>query len=151
MGIIFIIISNYFAVLAPQVTGFVVDKVSSRLKSSGDAMEATPEGNKLLDPMVRWFSEKVDLYTIPFSRMILYTGAILLVLALLRGFFMFLMRQTIIVMSRHIEFDQKNDIYKKYQSLSLRFYRQHNTGDLMARISEDVGRVRMYKIGRAHV
>jgi ATP-binding cassette subfamily B protein len=65
-------------------------------------------------------------------------------MALLKGVFLFLMRQTIIVMSRLIEFDLKNEIYVHYQSLPLSFYRKNNTGDLMARISEDVSRVRMY-------
>lgn len=64
--------------------------------------------------------------------------------ALISGFFMFMMRQTIIVMSRHIEFDQKNEIYQHYQQLDAGFYKRHTTGDLMNRISEDVGRVRMY-------
>lgn len=64
--------------------------------------------------------------------------------ALLSGFFTFLMRQTIIVMSRLIEFDLKNEIFKKYESLSLSFYKKNRTGDLMNRISEDVGKVRMY-------
>ena len=57
---------------------------------------------------------------------------------------MFLMRQTTIVMSRHIEYDQKNEIYTHYQNLDTRFYKEHTTGDLMNRISEDVSRVRMY-------
>ena len=57
---------------------------------------------------------------------------------------MFLMRQTIIVMSRHIEFEQKNEIFNHYQKLDTNFYKTHNTGDLMNRISEDVSRVRMY-------
>ncbi|APZ47535.1 ABC transporter [Polaribacter reichenbachii] len=65
-------------------------------------------------------------------------------LALLSGFFTFLMRQTIIVTSRLIEFDLKNEIYQQYQKLSLNFYKQNRTGDLMNRISEDVGKVRMY-------
>ncbi|WP_372800518.1 ABC transporter ATP-binding protein [Lutibacter sp.] len=64
--------------------------------------------------------------------------------ALLAGFFTFLMRQTIIVMSRLIEFDLKNEIYQQYQRLSLNFYKQNQTGDLMNRISEDVSKVRMY-------
>ena len=71
-------------------------------------------------------------------------GVLTLVLALLKGFFLFLVRQTLIVMSRHIEYDLKNEIYDHYQTLPLSFYRQHNTGDLMARISEDVNKVRMY-------
>lgn len=64
--------------------------------------------------------------------------------ALLSGFFTFLMRQTIIVTSRLVEFDLKNEIYEQYQRLSLNFYKKNRTGDLMNRISEDVGKVRMY-------
>lgn len=64
--------------------------------------------------------------------------------ALLSGFFTFLMRQTLIVMSRLIEFDLKNEIFKQYENLSLNFYKKNRTGDLMNRISEDVGKVRMY-------
>lgn len=64
--------------------------------------------------------------------------------AILAGFFTFLMRQTLIVMSRLIEFDLKNEIYHQYQELSLNFYKKNRTGDLMNRISEDVGKVRMY-------
>jgi ATP-binding cassette subfamily B multidrug efflux pump len=71
-------------------------------------------------------------------------GLILTGLALASGLFMFLMRQTIIVMSRHIEYDQKNEIYNHYQYLDTGFYKRHSTGDLMNRISEDVSRVRMY-------
>jgi ATP-binding cassette, subfamily B, multidrug efflux pump len=66
------------------------------------------------------------------------------VLAVISGFFMFLMRQTIIVMSRHIEYNQKNEIFNHYQKLDTSFYKIHSTGDLMNRISEDVSRVRMY-------
>ena len=69
---------------------------------------------------------------------------LILGVALLRGALMFLMRQTIIVMSRHIEYDLKNEVFDHYQRLSLSFYRRNNTGDLMNRISEDVSRVRMY-------
>ena len=64
--------------------------------------------------------------------------------ALLAGFFTFLMRQTLIVMSRLIEFDLKNEIFQQYEHLSLNFYKRNRTGDLMNRISEDVGKVRMY-------
>lgn len=71
-------------------------------------------------------------------------GLTLLGLALTSGFFLFLMRQTIIVMSRHIEFDQKNELYTHYQTLDAAFYKNNSTGDLMNRISEDVGKVRMY-------
>ncbi|MEP2934982.1 MAG: ABC transporter ATP-binding protein [Gilvibacter sp.] len=64
--------------------------------------------------------------------------------ATVSGFFTFLMRQTLIVISRYIEFDLKNEVYQQYQRLSLAFYKQNRTGDLMSRISEDVGKVRMY-------
>ena len=64
--------------------------------------------------------------------------------ALIAGIFTFLMRQTIINVSRYIEYDLKNEIYQQYQKLSLNFYKKNRTGDLMNRISEDVGRVRMY-------
>jgi ATP-binding cassette, subfamily B, multidrug efflux pump len=79
-----------------------------------------------------------------FGRKVAICGVTLLVLALIGGFFMFLMRQTIIVMSRHIEFDQKNEIYRHYETLDSNFYKTHSTGDLMSRMSEDVSRVRMY-------
>lgn len=71
-------------------------------------------------------------------------GMVIIGLALTSGLFMFLMRQTIIVMSRHIEYDQKNEIYEHYQKLDASFFKQNTTGDLMNRISEDVGKVRMY-------
>lgn len=74
----------------------------------------------------------------------IYYGLTIIGLALISGLFMFLMRQTIIVMSRHIEYDQKNEIYNHYQKLDISFYKQNSTGDLMNRITEDVGKVRMY-------
>ena len=71
---------------------------------------------------------------------------ILLIIAttIIAGFLTFLMRQTLIVMSRHIEFDLKNEVFRQYENLSQNFYKQNRTGDLMNRISEDVGKVRMY-------
>ncbi len=79
-----------------------------------------------------------------FGKKVAISGITLLVLAIIGGIFMFLMRQTIIVMSRHIEFDQKNEIYQHYQQLDTSFYKSHSTGDLMSRMAEDVSRVRMY-------
>ena len=75
---------------------------------------------------------------------LLYFGMMLILFALLKGVFMFFMRQTIIVMSRLIEFDIKNEIFKHYQKLDRAFYKRNNTGDMMARISEDVTKVRMF-------
>ncbi len=145
LGILFIIISNYFGILAPQVTGYVVDKVSERINLITNTRPPVVRASKgVVDPLVKWFTDTVHFYQLPFGKLILYTGIILMVLALLRGFFMFLMRQTIIVMSRHIEFDQKNDIYQHYQELDAQFYKTHSTGDLMSRMAEDVSRVRMY-------
>lgn len=92
-------------------------------------------------------NEIVDLIanhkTVDTTKFIVF-GLTLLGLALTSGFFLFLMRQTIIVMSRHIEFDQKNELYTHYQTLDAAFYKNNSTGDLMNRISEDVGKVRMY-------
>lgn len=77
------------------------------------------------------------------NELIMY-GFLIIGASLLQGLFMFFMRQTLIVMSRHIEYDLKNEVYQHYQALSLAFYKRNNTGDLMNRISEDVSRVRMY-------
>ncbi|MTI20104.1 ABC transporter ATP-binding protein, partial [Fulvivirga sp. RKSG066] len=84
-----------------------------------------------------------NMYAI-FAGSILIYAVLILVMALLRGVFLFMVRQTLIVMSRLIEYDLKNEIYSHYQSLPLSFYRRNNTGDLMNRISEDVSKVRMY-------
>lgn len=78
------------------------------------------------------------------ANVFLFLGIKMVSFALISGIFMFLMRQTIIVMSRHIEYDQKNDIYAHYQDMDAGFYKLNSTGDLMNRISEDVSRVRMY-------
>ena len=78
------------------------------------------------------------------SKVFVEFALLIIGLAITSGLFMFLMRQTIIVMSRHIEYDQKNQIYSHYQSLDANFYKQQTAGDLMNRISEDVSKVRMY-------
>ncbi|HTM99781.1 MAG TPA: ABC transporter ATP-binding protein, partial [Pedobacter sp.] len=89
------------------------------------------------------FDRQEIVYSI-FSYSLFFFGLLILALYLLRGLFLFFMRQTIILMSRHIEYDMKNEIYAHYQELSLGFYRRNNTGDLMSRATEDVNRVRMY-------
>ncbi|MBC7650652.1 MAG: ABC transporter ATP-binding protein [Deinococcales bacterium] len=144
-GIIFIILSNYFRILAPQVSGYVVDKVTQVIKVQNGVIGAAKNTrNTSYDVLVQKLIDVVENRQTSFGNMIILSGITLLVLALLGGFFMFLMRQTIIVMSRLIEFDQKNDVYKHYQQLDVSFYKVHSTGDLMNRIAEDVSRVRMY-------
>ena len=141
LGIVFIILSNYFRILSPQLTKYVLNTVEHTLR--GDIAKATIKSN--YDPLVhKYFIQNLERGNPSFKERILVSGIILLVLALVSGFFMFLMRQTIIVMSRHIEYDQKNEVFKHYQRLDNNFYKTHSTGDLMSRISEDVSRVRMY-------
>lgn len=143
-GIIFIILSNYFRILSPQVSGYVVDKVTKAIKLKNGLPVANAPRNINYDILVKQLINWVEDGNVSFGNTIVLSGITLLVLALLGGFFMFLMRQTIIVMSRHIEFDQKNEVYQHYQKLDIAFYKTHSTGDLMNRISEDIGRVRMY-------
>jgi len=138
-GLIFILLSNYFGILAPQLTGYIVDEVQRIINPASFATEKV-----YFDPLVRWFIARFEKADITFGSLVMYCGILLLAFALLRGFFMFLMRQTIIVMSRHIEYDQKNEVYAHYQTLDTQFYKTHSTGDLMSRMSEDVSRVRMY-------
>jgi ATP-binding cassette subfamily B protein len=140
-GIVFVILTNYFRILSPQLTGYVVNSVVSKLKSpAGAAPEKATLHNYDITvvKVIEWFNDK------PFQSRILYAGLILLIIAVISGFFLFLTRQTIIVMSRHIEYDQKNEIFAHYQKLDTTFYKTHSTGDMMNRISEDVSRVRMY-------
>jgi len=139
LGMLFIFISNYFAVLAPQVTGYIIDKVQSYLIHVNDKKLHSQN-----DWLVNWFVSKIESLSFSFTGIVAVFGIVLLLFAVLRGFFMFLMRQTIIVMSRHIEFDQKNEVFQHYQKLDTHFYKTHETGDLMNRIAEDVSRVRMY-------
>ena len=138
-GLLFILLSNYFGILAPQLTGYIVDEVQRIINPASFATEKV-----YFDPLVRWFIARFEKADIKFGSLVMYCGILLLAFALLRGFFMFLMRQTIIVMSRHIEYDQKNEVYAHYQTLDTQFYKTHSTGDLMSRMSEDVSRVRMY-------
>jgi ATP-binding cassette subfamily B protein len=93
--------------------------------------------------LFKGFSLQKAFYEI-FGFTLFFYGGLIILMAIMKGVFLFLVRQTLIVMSRHIEFELKNEIYTHYQTLPLSFYRQQNTGDLMARISEDVGKVRMY-------
>lgn len=140
IGVIFIIISNYFNVLQPQITGFIIDFVQQSLHLKGYHSNPTPS----YDFAVLKFIQFIKGWNAPGLQVVILCGVVILVLALLRGFFMFLMRQTIIVMSRHIEYDQKNEVFQHYQKLDASFYKTHSTGDLMSRMAEDVSRVRMF-------
>jgi len=144
LGLLFVFLSNYFGILAPQITGYVVDQVELRMSHTGATSDAKIHAKSFYDPLVETFIRIMDVNHRSFSSLVLWCGLLLLAVALLRGFFMFLMRQTLIVMSRHIEYDQKRELYDHYQRLDAAFYKANRTGDLMSRISEDVSRVRMY-------
>ena len=142
IGALFILISNYFAVLAPQVTGFIIDYVQ-KIFDGNQVKARAKEYDVLVEKFITYvdlnYSGNTDLF-----KVVILCGITILFLALIRGFFMFLMRQTIIVMSRHIEYDQKNEVYHHYQKLDTAFYKTHSTGDMMSRMAEDVSRVRMF-------
>lgn len=142
LGILFVILTNYFRILAPQLTGYVVNTVIHAIQAGSMESEAVySHSYSNYDFIVRKVIQNFNNHP---ENKILFTGIILIIVAVISGFFMFLMRQTIIVMSRHIEYDQKNGIFKHYQKLDTSFYKTHSTGDLMNRIAEDVSRVRMY-------
>ncbi len=128
LGILFVFVSNYFRVLQPQYIRYALDLVVENVSfyKSYDGFEVQTAFYSLL------------------GKTLLIFGGLVLLLALMMGIFMYFMRQTIIVMSRLIEYDLRNEIYVHYQKLSLDFYKLNNTGDLMARITEDVSKVRMY-------
>lgn len=128
LGLFFVTIANLLAVVGPVIVRMLLDDMQSNINSYRLV------ANSSLSSMMQ---------EIIYST-VLYGGLALLGLALLRGVFMFLMRQTLIVMSRYIEYDQKKEIYDHYQQLDWHFFKTHFTGDLMNRISEDVSRVRMY-------
>jgi ATP-binding cassette subfamily B protein len=119
LGSIFIVIANLFALYPAEFVRKAFDTVLLSVEKGTQS------------------SVKIR-YTI------LKYGGLIVSFAVLKGVFMFFMRQTVIVMSRKIEFDLKNEIYQQYQNLSMSFYKKNKTGDLMNRISEDVSRVRMY-------
>jgi len=142
LGMLFVILTNYFRILAPQITGYVVNTVVKVLDNNALNTKNLRDANANYDIIVRAVINSFESQS--FGNKILYAGIILIILAVISGLFMFLMRQTIIVMSRLIEYEQKNEIFSHYQKLDTQFYKTHSTGDLMNRISEDVSRVRMY-------
>ncbi|MBK8610999.1 MAG: ABC transporter ATP-binding protein [Chitinophagaceae bacterium] len=141
LGFVFVVLTNYFRILAPQLTGYVVNTVVQSVKSSNVNEIDIKKSERNYDFAVR---EVISKFEANPGNKILYAGVTLFVIAIISGFFMFLMRQTIIVMSRHIEYDQKNEIFAHYQKLDTHFYKTHSTGDLMNRIADDVSKVRMY-------
>jgi len=119
LGFLFVLISNIFALYPAEFVRKSFDSIKELLTKN----EIPSEG---------------------YTDILLKFGGLIILFAILKGVFMFFMRQTIIVMSRKIEFDLKNEIYNHYQQLNITFYKQNNTGDMMNRITEDVSRVRMY-------
>ena len=128
LGTVFVIISNIFQIVPGPLVRLAIDLVVDNIR-----LYQGFSGTEL----------QTDFFKVFAFGILVYAGLILL-MALLRGIFLYFMRQTLIVMSRLIEFDLKNEIFQHYQVLPISFYRRNNTGDLMNRISEDVGRVRMY-------
>jgi len=123
LGLIFIFISNIFGLYPPIYIGEVFNIIS-------DALNEKSYSDNQVQSLIK--------------NQLTYYVFLVLAFAMCKGLFMFFMRQTIIVMSRMIEYDLKNEIYDHYQRLSLSFYKRNKTGDLMNRISEDVSRVRMF-------
>ena len=127
-GLVFIVFSNIFAIYPAQVTRFTIDYLHEAVWLNNQA-----QGASFKEQLLTQFFEAFFIFFI-----------IIIATTIIKGVFMFFMRQTIIVMSRHIEYDLKNEVYKHYQALAVSFYKKNRTGDLMARISEDVSQVRMY-------
>ncbi|MCB0706287.1 MAG: ABC transporter ATP-binding protein [Saprospiraceae bacterium] len=128
LGILFVSASNYFRVLQPQMIREALDLVFENI-----AMYRQLDG----------FELQAGLYS-QIGLILFYFGLLVVFLAIMMGIFMYFMRQTIIVMSRLIEYDMRKEIFAHYEKLSLAFYKRNNTGDLMSRVTEDVSKVRMY-------
>jgi len=128
LGLVFVIISNVFQIIPAQMVRHSIDLVVDNIR-----VYRAFDNSAAQESFFKIFAGGILLYAI-----------LILVMALLRGIFLYFVRQTLIVMSRLVEYDLKNEVFEHYQTLPLSFYRRNNTGDLMNRISEDVGRVRMY-------
>lgn len=127
-GVLFVVISNYFGILPAVV-----------IREAFDLVKENIDLYRLYDGF-----DRQDLVYQVFGSSLLFFGFVVLALSLLRGIFLFFMRQTIILTSRHIEYDLKNEIYNHYQELDFSFFRRNNTGDMMNRATEDVNQVRNY-------
>lgn len=154
-GFLLIAGGNIFSVYAPVVVRDGIDFLAGALSAS-PGKEGQPEIVELAQPqsfqtLASWFGQEtksIQVTASNFQGELIRIGILLavayLVIYLIKGVFLFYQRQALIVMSRHIEYDLKNEVYDKYQELDLSFYKKNRTGDLMNRISEDVNRVRMY-------
>jgi len=129
IGIICVILSNFFKAKVPQEIGRALDSTVDKVESFKSSAITEQSSNLFYDEL---------------GSSLLYFGLTVLLYALIMGVFMYFMRQTIIYNSRLIEYDLRKDIYEHYQKLDISFFKKHNTGDLMSRISEDVSKVRMY-------
>ncbi|MFT3901918.1 MAG: ABC transporter ATP-binding protein [Niabella sp.] len=138
-GVFFVVASNYFNVLSPQLMRFIINYVEQVLTKAPIPANEYANYDLLVRGLVHWLSSIEGV-----GKVVVVASLIILVMALLRSLFMFFMRQTIIVMSRYVEYDQKNEIFNQYQRLNTAFLKRNNTGDLMNRIAEDVSRVRTY-------
>ena len=141
LGIVFVVVSNIFGIYPAQIIREAINTIAS---SDEMAQYLEKEDGKVVEyeSQIEFITNYTGIYTL--GERILFFAFLVIALALVKGLFTFFMRQTIIIMSRLIEYDLKNEIYKHYQELSLSFYKKNNTGDIMNRISEDVTRVRMY-------
>ncbi len=128
LGVVFVALSNYFRVLQPQM-----------IRQAFDLVLENTQYYSLLNGF-----ELQEIFFSYLGKVLLFFGGLVLIFALLMGVFMYFMRQTIVVMSRLAEYDLRKELFQQYQQLHLAFYRKNNTGDLMARITEDIGKVRMY-------
>ncbi|MCB9169288.1 MAG: ABC transporter ATP-binding protein [Flavobacteriales bacterium] len=155
LGVLFIALSNLFAVYSPQVVREAIDLIATGIhQSTLPVSERHIDVPPLMQAWLGWTGLDLagHLWDIGTHGSIVRTviwcagvlGLLYFAFALLKGVFMFFMRQTIIVMSRLIEYDLKNTVFQHYQQLDRAFYKRNSTGDLMNRISEDVTKVRMY-------
>ena len=154
MGFLFILLANIFNVYAPKLIGDGIDFLAESLKAKTivdggqSAIVAAPESIRDFNYLIGSDQNTIILTGDNFYDEIIYIAFVLsigyIIFYIIKGIFLFFQRQTIIVMSRYIEYELKNEIYDQYQRLDMSFYKKNRTGDLMNRISEDVSRVRMY-------
>jgi ATP-binding cassette subfamily B multidrug efflux pump len=150
IGLLFIVLTTYFKVYAPTLFNEGVDYIENSLDAVKNDTASPP-----LPESIRWLND-IGLTSVEQTSankeeqakttryVILLLAVLFAVIFIIQGIFLFFTRVTLIIMSRRIEYDLKNQIYQQYQELSLSFFKRNNTGDLMNRISEDVSKVRMY-------